>query len=83
MIKFNQSVNEASDINYDNTGTGLTASNIQDAITEVDSASEPMRRKIPLSDLTITSGFFVRWIQLRLTQGITFRLENNGTLRAG
>ena len=84
MILSNQaSISTATDVTFDNSGTGLSAATVQDALTELDSAGEQLRRKIPLSDLTVASGFFIQWIQLRLKNNITFRLENEGTLRAG
>lgn len=79
--RVNNGVQDAAGTAFDNTGTGLAASNLQDAAAELDARSIFLRRKVPAADVTIPAGYFAVWHSLRVRNNVNFRVEADATMR--
>ncbi len=80
MTTKHSSNSEANQINFDNTGTALSAADVQAAIEELDARSVFLRQKQLLADLTILAGYFAFWNDLCIPMGTVVTIEAGGTL---
>jgi hypothetical protein len=72
---------EAIDIAFDNTGTGLTATTIQDASVELDSRSVFLRKKKLEANFLVPADSFAVWARtMEIDSGYYLEIATGGTL---
>jgi ABC-type microcin C transport system duplicated ATPase subunit YejF len=73
--------NSAAELSFDNTGTGLAADDVQDALVELDSRSIFLRRHELTTDFMILPGYFALWVDhLEIADGVELALGDGATL---
>lgn len=74
-------VTEAAQVLFDNTGTGIAATELQAATVELDGRSIFLRQMTLSADFTVQSGYFAVWMRPRIPDTTRLSVKAGSRLR--
>lgn len=72
---------QANQVRYDNTGTGLTSGDVQESLTELDSRSIFLRKKVLENNFVVPTGYMALWVRtLEIADGVSLEIESGASM---